>query len=207
MPGTPATTPTFAIPRFSNADVADFATEVNSVVDQVDAQMKAALSTYETLLIGGANLGNLTAATFLLGGATGQQQGPALVGGAGTAQMGFYIAPAEWAITGMTTKMRLRVLATSNNVAPAITFTFGLYPIATSGGASGAAATIASVGTVVSGSTVAVASPPASARTPFTGSDFNAPAAGAYVLGFVTTSSMAAGSQVAVSVHVQYRRV
>lgn len=36
MPGTPATSPRLAIPRFANSDAADFSSDVNSVVDQID---------------------------------------------------------------------------------------------------------------------------------------------------------------------------
>lgn len=43
MPGAPATSPNFTIPRFSNADEANFALQVNSVVDAVDANVDAAI--------------------------------------------------------------------------------------------------------------------------------------------------------------------
>jgi hypothetical protein len=41
LPGSPATTPHLGIPRFSNADAADFATDVNSVADAVEAALAA----------------------------------------------------------------------------------------------------------------------------------------------------------------------
>ena len=39
MPGTPATSPRLGIPRYANTDAADFATDVNAVVDAVDASI------------------------------------------------------------------------------------------------------------------------------------------------------------------------
>jgi hypothetical protein len=36
MPGTPATTPRLALPRYANSDPADFATDVNAIVDRLD---------------------------------------------------------------------------------------------------------------------------------------------------------------------------
>jgi hypothetical protein len=41
MPGSPATSPIFAIPRFSNDDVADFAGELNAAIDRIEAALNA----------------------------------------------------------------------------------------------------------------------------------------------------------------------
>jgi hypothetical protein len=62
--------------------------------------------------------------------------------------------------------------------------TFGLYPVATTGGASAAAPTVASLGTVVTSSTAAMAAPSAAApATPVVSSAFTFPAAGFTLLG------------------------
>lgn len=41
MPGSPATSANYSIPRYSNADPADFSAQVNAVVDQIDSAVKA----------------------------------------------------------------------------------------------------------------------------------------------------------------------
>lgn len=68
----------------------------------------------------------------------------------------FDFVAADHAVTGLTTKLRLRAQASTAATAPAITFTFGLYPL-TSGGATTFQAY--TLGTVVPGSTVAHVSP------------------------------------------------
>ena len=39
MPGTPATTTNFAIPRYANSDAANFASQVNAVSDKIDSAL------------------------------------------------------------------------------------------------------------------------------------------------------------------------
>jgi hypothetical protein len=46
MPGTPATTPRLALPRYSNADPADFATDVNAITDRLDIVSGRIVDTY-----------------------------------------------------------------------------------------------------------------------------------------------------------------
>jgi microcystin-dependent protein len=41
MPGSPATSPILAVPRFSNDDVTDFAGEINSIVDRLETALNA----------------------------------------------------------------------------------------------------------------------------------------------------------------------
>lgn len=41
MPGSPANSPIFALPRFSNDDVTDFAGEVNAIVDRLETALNA----------------------------------------------------------------------------------------------------------------------------------------------------------------------
>jgi hypothetical protein len=119
----------------------------------------------------------------------------------------FYLDPADFTANARTTKLRLRAGVVTNNVAPAITFTVGLYPVTALGGAGPAAPFVASLGTVVTGSPVAVASPPAGSGTWQTGTDFNCPAAGAYVAGVVTTAAVAANSSNFVFAFLAMRQV
>lgn len=46
MPGTPATTPRYALPRYANADAADFAGSVNPIVDRIAAVVGTVADTY-----------------------------------------------------------------------------------------------------------------------------------------------------------------
>ena len=121
-------------------------------------------------------------------------------------QMGVvYLDPADFAVTGLTTKYRLRATALVNTIAPAITFTFGLYPVtATAGGADAGNATL---GTVATGSTVAFASPGVQSLNQGNSGDFTAPAAGFYTLGYVSSRTITANSNVTVAAVLQVRNV
>jgi len=94
--------------------------------------------------------------------------------------------PTEFNANTRVTKLNLRFTATPNSVAPAATFTAGLYPLSTYSGAANSPASVATAGTVIGGSTVAIASPGAVTRVTGTSGDFNCPAAGAYALGVIT---------------------
>jgi hypothetical protein len=115
--------------------------------------------------------------------------------------------PTVFAANARTTKLNLRLRATVNAVAPAVTFTAGLYPIATYGGAAGAGPSILTLGTVVSGSTVAIGSPLAAATVGAASGDFNFPSAGAYMLGVVTSGTTAASSVTDLIAHLDVRQV
>lgn len=93
-----------------------------------------------------------------------------------------------YAVSSKTTKLRLTGWLASNATAPGITFTFGLYPVTVAGSADVLTATL---GTVVTGSTIAMTTPSASTVTPAVGADFTLPATGAYVLGVVTSGTLA----------------
>lgn len=112
--------------------------------------------------------------------------------------------PDDYAVTGLTTKLRLSALIATNATAPASDFTFGLYPVTVAGGNSVIAAT---AGTVVSGSTVAIEAPAASTATRGAGSDFSAPSAGTYGLGVVLSDAQAANSIASIIVQLQLHHV
>jgi hypothetical protein len=108
--------------------------------------------------------------------------------GAGGGANVFYLDPAEWSNEAL---FRLEAITVVNDVAPAATFTVGLYPITASGGA--AANVTTTLGTIVSGTATAITTPAANTRTRVIGSEFGPPTAGFYALA-VVLSAMAASS-------------
>ena len=96
--------------------------------------------------------------------------------------------------------MRVRAQISANATAPAITFTTGLYPLTVAGGSDGLVYT---AGTVVSGSTVAQATPSASTITQTNSGAFTIPSDGAYALACVTNGTIANNAAVQISAQVQ----
>lgn len=110
------------------------------------------------------------------------------------------------AINGLTTKLRIRAQLFVNDVAPTGDFTFGLYPITRPGTSGGAGLNIYTLGTVVSGSNGAtVSAPAADSANDLVGSDFAMPADGLYVLGVVTTATVATSSHLHLNAQLQMR--
>lgn len=116
----------------------------------------------------------------------------------------FYFDDADYTVAGMTQKLRLRAQVMANATQPAITFTFGLYPITVAGGADAITYTL---GTVVTSSTVAAASPTASTANSYVNSDFTVPADGAYALGVVTDATLTNNASVSLHAQLQHRNV
>ncbi len=110
----------------------------------------------------------------------------------------FYFDDADYTLSGLTSKLRLRFQIATNATAPVLTFTVGLYPITVTGGTDTLAYT---AGTVVPGSQSAVQNPFASTVNSYASSDFTIPADGAYGLGVVTNAALTNNS--AVSIHAQ----
>jgi len=116
-----------------------------------------------------------------------------------------YLDDANYAVAGVSLKLQVRGQLHTNATAPAITFTFGLYPItAVAGGASNLTYT---AGAVVSGSTVAFASPGASSQNGSSSGDFAFPADGFYALGVVFSGTSAASSAFGLTTQLQLRAV
>jgi len=115
--------------------------------------------------------------------------------------------PADWAAGGRSTMMRLRGSCVVNAVAPAATLTISLFPVTTTGGASGVAPTITAVGGAVGGvgGSVVIVSPAASSTTRFQ-IEFAAPAAGIYALGAICSRAVATGSSCALLGRLQVRQ-
>ncbi len=109
-------------------------------------------------------------------------------------------------VNGLAPKLRIRAQLYTNDVAPTGNFTFGLYPITrpTTSGAAGVC--IYTLGTVVSGSNGATfTTPAADGLLSAVGADFALPSDGHYVLGVVTTATVATSSHVHVNAVLQMR--
>jgi hypothetical protein len=100
------------------------------------------------------------------------------------------IDPADYPVpVGRTAQMRVVHTVMTNATAPAITFTAGLYPVTVAGATSSLSATI---GTVVTNSTAAVASPAASSSVRTVSATFAPPTAALYALAVVMSGALAA---------------
>lgn len=117
-----------------------------------------------------------------------------------------YLDPADYAANARSTRLRVRAVAVPS-VAPAVTFTVGLYPVATYTTGASIHPRVATLGTVVSGSTAAIASPAVGVVTKVDSSDFSFPAAGAYVLGIAMVATPAATSVTDIVASLQMRQV
>jgi len=162
-------------------------------------EYESAFSTYKTITEREAAGSSLTAVTYVIA-RTGLATAPAWDAGA------FYFDPADWSAGSRTTNLRIRAAVAVNAVAPTVSFTIKLFPVQSVGGASGANATIGSVGLGPSGSSVTVTTPSASTQTAVASADFAAPSAGFYVLGVTPSGSQAANSFVAVRAELQMRQ-
>lgn len=141
-------------------------------------------------------------ARFDAAGATTQtlsENGAGSTGGAVAALAGFYLNPADYRTTS--SRLRIRASTITNAVAPAATFTCGLYPIATSAG--GAAVVSVTLGTVVAGSTAAIVTPAATSQVHVDSAEFACPPAGFYLLAVVIDVAMTASSAIAVRANLQ----
>ena len=117
-----------------------------------------------------------------------------------------YIDPDDLAVSGRTTKLRLAAACGVQDNAPAITLTVGLYPVGTPSG--GTNVFDANLGAVVTGTTIAFATPAAnSASAQSYTTDIALPAEGWYALGVAASGAMAANSVVIMPTRVEVRNV
>lgn len=179
----------------------------NSTVVATTAYAVAAApnSSYRVIL---DSSGSLTAASAA--GTYGFGQGiPVQISGTGTAAPAntIYIAAADFpTVNSLTTKLRVRAQVHCNDVAPAVTFTFGLHPITRPATSGAAGVVIYTIGAAVASSTVAITTPAADSSNVGASADFAIPADGHYVLGVVTSGgALAASSHVHMSVALQLR--
>jgi hypothetical protein len=116
-----------------------------------------------------------------------------------SAQHPFYFDPADLAIAGRTTQLRIRGAVITNGTAPATNFTLGLFPVATWSNTGVATLSAATATAPV------VTNPAPLTRTNAVSAAFTAPAAGWYVLGATTPGTTAAGSTTVIRADLQAR--
>lgn len=124
-----------------------------------------------------------------------------------TAAATFYFDPADYAIAGLTTKLRLRASIATNDVDPASNFTVDLAAYSLPTGAANIVS--GSLSSYVSGAQVAItdATLTANALVTATSGDFTAPAAGWYAIVVTTSANMTANSAAAVVAALAVRNV
>lgn len=204
-------TPTtnFAMTKPATTDgVSGLRTAIGDNADLLDVLILNHLKVYRQVVerTGQMGGGSVAAGTFVI---PQYEAGAILAAGAITcfAPRAFYVDLADYAVAGRTTKYRVRAEVVTNTVASGITWTAGLYPVATFAGAGGANAIVNSLSAVVAGSTAAIATPGASAGGQNNSGDFTPPAAGWYVLAVVTSGTTAASSQSNIRAALQVRNV
>jgi hypothetical protein len=162
------------------------------------------LSTYRTILdSSGSHIAARVAGTYGFG-----QGDPAAITGTGTLYPlnTIYIDSADYpSVNALAAKLRVRAQLYVNDVAPTGNFTFGLHPVTRPATSGGAGLVIYTIGAAVSGSTVTVNTPAADSSNILAGSDFALPANGHYVLGVVTTATVATSSHLHMSASLQMR--
>ncbi len=124
---------------------------------------------------------------------------------AGSARGGIYLDPSYYAVTGKTTKLRLRCFTFANATAPACSFTVALYARSA---LSGAAAPSVAIGAAVSPSIACTfATPGANSVNGLTSGDVAFPVAAWYLLVVTCDANMAAGSYLELNPILEYHNV
>ena len=181
-----------------------------------DLKVLAAFAELRSILTGAADASNLAASAkpatlmgayrvvseitaFIVGGLP---AGPAGSSASGPSP----VVPADFAVAGLTTQFRLRVLTGVNSTAPGVDLTYGLYPVTAFAGGSGLVGP-ASYGTVVPGSTVTRPAPAAGSALLDASADFTIPAPGAYQILASISGTSAAASKVEFVAELQVRNV
>jgi hypothetical protein len=171
--------------------IAASAIDATKILDASLTQAKLASpsnSVYRVLMIAGGQNAIPPAANYVLSYSSALTSGASFTGGQAVPVLRWDTT--DYAVAGMTTNLRVKVSVGVNSIASTQTFTFGLYPV-TMGGASGNVSY--TLGTVVAGSTAAVASPAASASATASSGDFALATNGYYVLGVAITGAPPAG--------------
>ena len=107
-------------------------------------------------------------------------------------------------IDGLAPKFRIKWSLMVNDVAPTGNFTIGLYPITRPATSGGAGLNIYTLGTVVSGSNgSSFTTPAADSMNNGVSADFTLPADGYYVLGVVTTATVATSSHLHINAKLE----
>lgn len=204
----PFTTGTDALAAEVNENFDDVATEVN-------ANYAALAGQYKTLLVASVSLyADFGANTYVLGAE--DVQGNAaplpstgnLIGNDASQKWAppmIYFDDADAIATSLTQKLRVRFQVNTNATAwSSVTATAGLYPVTFAGAADTLTPTL---GTVVTGSTVAIANPSASTTNQGNSGDFTIPSDGQYCLGVVTSAALTNNAVALLTAQLQTRSV
>lgn len=126
----------------------------------------------------------------------------------GNSGMGvFYYDPAEHTVTGLSTKLRVRLATLTNDVAPAASFTATIRAYTLPVGAATVVGGTTGSGDTVTGSTVTVTTPAANTRSVQVTADFDPPVAGWYAIVITSDLAMAASSSIVLNAAIQVRHV
>lgn len=116
-----------------------------------------------------------------------------------------YFDDADYTVGSLTQKLRIRAQVNTNATAwSSVTATFGLYPVTFAGGSNALTMTL---GTVVSGSTVAIANPSASSTNQSNSGDFTIPSDGQFCIGVVTSATLTTNVASLLTAQLQTRNV
>lgn len=197
-----------ASPAFTGTPTAPTAAAGTSTTQIATTAFVAAAvpnSSYRTLLeTSGSHTAGRIAGTYAM-----CDGDPIAISGTGTLYpiKTIYIDGADYpTVNGVTTKLRIRAQLYTNDVAPTGNYTFGLYPITRPATSGGAGVCIYTIGSVVSGSDGAVFSAPAADGLAFaTSADFAVPTAGHFIIGVLTTATVAVNAHVQMCAHLQMR--
>lgn len=169
--------------------------------DVYDAAV-AMLASYRTILdASGSHIAGRVAGTYGMG-----HGDPLAISGTGTLYPldVIYIDPADYpSAGGLAPKLRIRCSVAVNDVAPTGNFTIGLHPVTRPGTSGGTGLNIYTIGAAVAGSGIALNTPAADSINQVVGADFAAPAAGHYIVGVVTTATVAVNSHMHFSAALQ----
>lgn len=176
--------------------------DVTSLV--ADLLTKAPNASFRTILqAAGSHTAAKVAGTYALG-----MGDPLAVSGTGTLYplATLNLVGADYpAVGALVSKLRLRVQLYTNDVAPTGNYTFGLYPITRPATSGGAGLNIFTLGTVVVGSTVLFTTPVADGLLAGVSAEFTLPTDGHYVIGVLTTATVAALSHIHAVAQLQMR--
>jgi hypothetical protein len=188
------------------ARVAANAVDANAIANGAvtNAKLASPLSgSYGVLFESFQHVNGLNVGTYLMRNIAGNPTGSGVDIGS-TQFPYFYFDPADYAVAGLTTKLRVRAQAAVNNVAAGVNFTVGLYPFTIAGASLNIEP---SVGSVVAGSTAALTTPAASTVTQNNSGDFTVPSAGPFLFAWSQSGSAAAGSLIKIAAQLQVRHV
>lgn len=172
--------------------------------DWVQALAKRMGLYYPVLYAAGSHTAGKVAGTYFL-----PLGNPLEVSGTGTLYPPaiLYLTRSDYVTkNGPAPKLRIRATLHANDVSPTGNFTFGLYPVTRPGTSGGAGVDIYTLGTVVAQATQ-ISTPTADSSNVVTSAEFDFPADGYYVLGLLTSATVAASSHLHVQAQLQVRNV